>query len=224
MLSVRSLLLELQIVAAHMLEPHLFVSFVVVSAALIVVPGPNVLLVIATSLTHGRASGFATIAGSLLAMSIQLVVAVIGTSWLAAQLADAFAVIKWLGVVYLVCLGAQRWRVALSSAGDETITAIRKRGSFWRGFFVALTNPKTIVFFGAFLPQFTAPSVPLGPQLATLALTFIALALVLDSMYAILAGGLRHWVQRPTVRRLFEGAAGTLFIGSGVGLAFTRRL
>ena len=206
-----------------MIDPHLYLAFVLVSSVLIVVPGPNVLLIVATSLSHGRRSGLATVAGSTCAMALQLGIAALGTVWLAAFLAEAFGILKWLGVVYLVYLGVGRLRIALSERAEETAVLPSGRGSFWRGFIVSLTNPKTILFFGAFLPQFVSPDLSAGPQLVLLSATFLLLAVVFDAAYAMLAGGLRDFVRRPRVRRWFEGAAGALFIGSGIGLALARR-
>ncbi len=206
-----------------MIDPGLYVAFVLVSAALIVIPGPNVLLIVATSLSSGRTSGLATVAGSTCAMALQLCIAALGTAWLAVFLAEAFGVLKWLGVAYLVYLGIGRLRAAMSERGAETAAVPSGRGSFWRGFFVSLTNPKTILFFGAFLPQFVNPDLSAGPQLAVLSVSFLVLAIVFDSAYAILAGSLRRFVHRPIVRRSFDGFAGTLFVGSGIGLAVARR-
>jgi len=206
-----------------LIDPGLYLAFLLVSAVLIVVPGPNVLLIVATSLSHGRKSGLVTVAGSTTAAALQLCIAALGTAWLAAFLADAFNVLKGLGAGYLVYLGLVRLKAALSDRGAVADTVPSGHGSFWRGFFVSLTNPKTILFFGAFLPQFVSPGLSVGPQLAVLSASFLLLAIVFDSAYAMLAGALRSVVRRPIVRRSFDGLAGTLFVGSGIGLALARR-
>ena len=120
-----------------MIDPSLYLAFVLVSSALIVIPGPNVLLIVATSLSHGRTSGLATVAGSMFAMALQLGVAALGTAWLAVFLAEAFGVLKWLGVIWLVYLGIGRLRAALSEHGAEPDAVPSRRGSFWRGFVVS---------------------------------------------------------------------------------------
>ena len=206
-----------------MIDPGLYLAFVIVSSMLIVVPGPNVLLIVATSLSCGRKSGLATVAGSTCAMALQLGIAALGTAWVAAFLAEAFGVLKWLGVAYLIYLGVGRLRAALSKTAIEAEVVPGRRSSFWRGFLVSLTNPKTILFFGAFLPQFVSPGLSAGPQLAVLSGSFLVLAVVFDTAYVMLASGLRNVVRRPKTRKWFEGLAGTLFVSSGIGLALARR-
>lgn len=206
-----------------MIDTGLFVSFVVVSAALIAIPGPNVMLIIATALAHGRVRGLQAALGGQTAMAIQLFVAAKGTALLAEMLADAFVVLKWLGVAYLVFLGVQRLRAALASGEPPAIRAVTGSGSFGRGFVVGITNPKTILFFGAFLPQFTSTALPVEPQIAVLSATFLAIALVLDGLYALVADKASSVVQSARGRRRLDGGAGVLLVGSGVGLALTSR-
>jgi threonine/homoserine/homoserine lactone efflux protein len=201
----------------------LFVFFLFVSSILIVLPGPNVLLVLATSLAHGRVRAFQTIIGTLVAMAFQLYVAAVSTAWLAVTLSETFEVLKWLGVVYLVYIGVARLRAACNRESAENVRQMSGSGTFWRGFLVGLTNPKTILFFGAFLPQWTTASLPIGPQIAVLSVTFLVLAAIFDSVYAVSGAALRDFVSRPTVKRLMDGLIGTLFVGSGVTLAIARQ-
>jgi len=206
-----------------MIDLQLYLSFVLVSSAVIVIPGPNVLVIVATSLAHGRLRGLQTIAGTLAAMAIQLVIAAQGTAILAAALAEAFAILRWAGVAYLVWLGIDHLRAALRTDSGAAPPVATAAGSFRRGFFVGITNPKTILFFGAFLPQFTVDALPIGPQIAVLSLSFLLLALLFDGAYALAAGHVSEFARRPAVRRLLDGSAGTLLLGSGIGLALARR-
>ncbi len=187
------------------------------------VPGPNVLLIVATSLARGRLRGLQTVAGTTTAMALQLLVAALGTAWFAAALSQAFGVLRWLGVAYLVYLGVTRLRQAIKPAQRVDEPDIAASCAYWRGFLVSITNPKTILFFGAFLPQFTSASLPYGPQVVVLSVTFLVLAAVLDSCYAVAAGAVSALARRPLARRWSDGIAGTLYIGSGVGLALARR-
>jgi threonine/homoserine/homoserine lactone efflux protein len=207
----------------NMIDLQLYISFVVVAAVVIVVPGPNVLLIVATSLTHGRLRGLQTIAGTLAAMAIQLYIAARGTALLATTLAAAFDVLRWLGAAYLLWLGCGHLRAALRSGSGVERSEVSAAGSFRRGFFVGITNPKTILFFGALLPQFTVDSLPIGPQTALLSVSFLLLAALFDGIYALAAGRVREFARCPTVRRWLDGTAGALLFGSGVGLALARR-
>ena len=137
-----------------MVDSGLYISFILISSAVIVIPGPNVLVIVATSLTQGRARGMQTVAGTLGAMAIQLLVAAQGTALLAEALSEAFMWLKWIGAGYLVYLGCRRLRAAAAPKQSVSPEVGTGTGSFSRGFVVGITNPKTILFFGAFLPQF----------------------------------------------------------------------
>lgn len=207
-----------------MIDTGLYISFLLVSSAVIVLPGPNVLVVVATSLTQGRVRGLQTIAGTIAAMAIQLLVAAKGTAMLAETLAEAFTALKWFGAAYLIYLGLSRFHAALAADGADGLEIGSATGSFGRGFIVAITNPKTILFFGAFLPQFTSAALPVGTQIAVLSVSFLVLALFFDCLYALAAGSVSELAREPTFRRWLDGFAGTLFLGSGVGLAVARRV
>ena len=206
-----------------MIDPALYISFLLISSLVIVVPGPNVLLILATALQHGRIRGLQTIFGTLIAMAFQLGIAAVGTAWLAELMSEAFAIVKWAGVGYLFYLGIERLRFACGPDATEAAPTPSARATFWRGFLVALTNPKTILFFGAFLPQFVTPSLPIAPQIALLSLSFLTLAFMFDVCYALFAALVGNFMKRPAVRRYLEGSVGLLFVGSGVGLALTKR-
>ncbi|MGD2166492.1 MAG: LysE family translocator [Gammaproteobacteria bacterium] len=206
-----------------MIDTSLYISFVLVASAVIVMPGPNVLVTIATSLAHGHIRGLQTVAGTLSAMAIQLYIAAMGTTLLAEFLAEVFQALKWLGAAYLLYLGVSRVRVAFRAQATDSPEIGTAAGSFGRGFIVGMTNPKTILFFGAFLPQFTAATLPIGPQIAVLSVSFLALALLFDGLYVLAASKVSEMAGTPVFRRWLDGCAGTLLIGSGVGLAIVRR-
>lgn len=205
------------------MDLSLYVTFLLVSSVVIITPGPNVLLVVATSLAHGRIRGLQTVIGMLVAMVIQLYVAVQGTVWLAERLSDFFQCIKWVGVIYLVYLGFGRLKAVYRNKDSVDEKQITAGGTFLRGFFVALTNPKTILFFGAFLPQFTSSAYAIGPQLLLLSASFLVLAAFFDSCYVLGAGVIRKFATHPAFQRWMDGVVGTLFIGAGAGLAIARK-
>ena len=200
-------------------------AFVLASVVLIVIPGPSVLFVIGRSLALGRLGGLLSVVGNALGM-VPLVAAVaLGVGALVAQSVVIFTIIKFAGALYLVYLGIQAIRHradAAAAVNGEVATR-----SHWRqlgeGFIVGVTNPKTIAFFVAVLPQFvdfTAGSIPL--QLFELGVVFIVLALICDSIWALAASAARNWFARSPKRAAHLAATGgVMMIGLGGVLAFT---
>lgn len=193
-------------------------TFVLVSIGIILLPGPSVLVIVSTSLCEGKTRGLQTVAGTSLAMIIQLMVAALGTSWLVHSLAEGFFWLKWIGVAYLVYLGIQHF-LNMRTTTQNTVSAI---GTFQRGFWVSLTNPKTILFFSAFLPQFADASGSYAVQIAILSFLFWGLALMIDSTYVILANKLSPLLKRKGVSAYQNGISGTLYLGAGAALAATK--
>ena len=190
-------------------------AFILVSIGIIIVPGPNVLVVVSTSIVHGKVRGLQTVAGTSTAMLIQLAIAALGTSWFVSTLASGLVWVKWLGVAYLLYLGV-RYLVAI---GDTSNTQISAVGTFHRGFWVSLTNPKTILFFSALLPQFASEAISYSMQIAVLSIIFWFLALVLDSGYALLAHKLSSLLKTKNLANYQHGLSGVLYLGAGAVLA-----
>lgn len=201
----------------------LYLAFVLASVVLILIPGPNVTLLVATSLAYGARRACATLAGTSAAIALQLVVTVLGMTSLLALLASGFEWLRWAGVIYLIWLGVRQWRAAAVALEDVDPPAVAARGLFWRGFLVSATNPKTLLFYAAFFPQFVDPASAPGPQLVLMSATFLALATLLDGGYALLAGRLRHLFRSRRRARLRNRITGSLLIGAGLGLALARR-
>jgi len=201
----------------------LYLGFVLASAVLILLPGPNVTLLVANSLAYGARRALATLAGTSSAIGIQLVITVLGMTPLMVALAAWFEWLRWAGVVYLIWLGVQQWRAPPVALEDIDPAAVGRRALFWRGFLVSATNPKTLLFYAAFFPQFVDPSGAPLPQLLLMSATFLALATALDGGYALLAGRLRLWFRGRRRARLRNRLAGSLLIGAGLGLALVRR-
>lgn len=200
----------------------LYLAFIAACVVLIAIPGPNVALIVANSVAHGARYGLMTVAGTASAMVLQLALVVLGASALLGILANLFDWLRWLGVAYLVWLGVRTWRAA---ATDLTGTQAEPRSMvsiFSRGFAVSLTNPKTLLFYAAFLPQFVgAEEGEATYQLLLLAGTFLVVAVLLDGAWALLASRLRSLLQARA--RLRNRITGGLLIGAGVGLAFARK-
>ena len=200
-----------------MVPASLYLAFLLTSLALIAFPGPNVALIVSTSMAHGRRAGLVTVAGTSSAMALQLALAVSGMSAILAASAGWFSWLRWLGAAYLVYLGVRAWRAPVQQARGAGPVAPPSRAFFTRGVLVSLTNPKTLLFFGAFLPQFVRADRPLMPQLAMLAATFLALAIALDGSWALLAHRAAGMVYR--WRRWPNRVQGALLIGAGLSLA-----
>tara|TARA_R110001592_G_scaffold74521_1_gene226468 strand:+ start:3248 stop:3847 length:600 start_codon:yes stop_codon:yes gene_type:complete len=195
-------------------------AFILVSMGIIIIPGPNVLVVISTSLAYGRARGLQTVAGTSAAMLVQLFIAALGTAWFVSALASGFLWLKWLGVSYLFYLGIRH----LLAIGQHQREQQSVFSSFQRGFLVSLTNPKTILFFSAFLPQFTSPAEAYLPQIALLSFIFWGLAVILDSVYALLAHRLSSLMRSHDLAKVQHGLSAVLYIGAGSALAATKNV
>jgi homoserine/homoserine lactone efflux protein len=204
---------------AHPMSPSLWAAFAGATAVLMLIPGPNVALIVANSLRFGVSAGLLTVAGTSAAMVAQLTVASLGVTAIFGALAEAFGTLRWLGVAYLVWLGIRAWREPASDLSETRAAPPSK--TVGRGFLVSLTNPKTLAFYAAFLPQFIDPAEPLGPQMAILSLTFVAVALIIDSGWAVLAARARGVVAR--FGRLRNRLTGAALIGAALGLALARR-
>jgi len=206
------------------LNPELFAAFCLATTALILLPGPIVTLVIANAIAHGRRTGLATVAGAGAGNALLVAAGALGLTTLLALLADIFEYVRWAGVAYLVYLGLKQWRAALrAAAAPGGIAAPRGRSVFGQGFLVAITNPKTILFYAAFFPQFIDRGLPIAPQLLAMSVAFVVIAVTFDSVYALLAARIRPLLMGARRTRIRAGLTGSLLIGTGVGLALARR-
>ncbi len=200
---------------------ELYIGFVIASTVLILIPGPNVSLIVANSIAYGTRYGLLTVVGTSSAIALQLALTALGLTATLGVLAGWFEWIRWIGVGYLLYLGARQWTTAPI---DLTRTKPQPRSFkaiMLRGFAISLTNPKTLLFYGAFFPQFLKPNAPIVPQVALLSLTFFVIAAGLDSCWALLAGRLRGVLaMRGKLRNRLSGG---LLIGAGIGLALAHR-
>lgn len=200
---------------------ELYAAFVTAAGLLILMPGPNVALIVANSIAHGARYGLLTVAGTSSAMLIQLALVVFGLTAIVSFLAAWFEWLRWLGVVYLLYLGVRTWRAPAIDLTKTDAQPRSLRAIYARGFFISLTNPKTLMFFSAFLPQFVAPGAePLG-QLILLAATFFVMAAIFDASWALAAHRFRQALAVNSVLR--NRLSGGLLLGAGVGLAFARK-
>ena len=199
----------------------LYLSFLLVSWLFIIIPGPNVLVIISASLQQGVTAGLATVAGTASAMALQLLCAGLMTTAVVEYLANGLAMLKWTGVVYLLVIGMlSLYRAWRDVPQDKTRY---KSANFLRGAMTSLLNPKTILFFGAFLPQFTLGHEPYLQQIIVLSLSFWVLATVFDSLYACAAGWFRIHLTRWQAGRFAQGCSGGVYVAAGAWLALAQR-
>ena len=199
----------------------LYLAFVLACVILIVIPGPNVALIVANSVAHGARYGLVTVAGTSSAVLVHLGLTVLGASAVMAFLAASFDWLRWMGVAYLLWLGLSAWRAPAADLARVGPQARSARLIFGRGFLVGLTNPKTLLFYGAFFPQFITPGPEASGQLLLLAATFLVIATALDGAWALLASRLRTLLVAHV--RLRNRLTGGLLVGAGLGLALARR-
>jgi homoserine/homoserine lactone efflux protein len=202
------------------MNTELFTAFVLITIVLVVIPGPIVTLVIATGATQGMRAALTTVAGTTLGNAILLAAIAVGLNWVLKNTMVVFEVLRWGGAAYLIWLGIQAWRRA--GASSKALSP-DNRVNFSRGVLVALSNPKTIAFFTAFLPQFIDPALPVERQLAAMCVVSVLLAAATDSTWAIAASLGRVWFLKPARAKLLGRLAGTALIGGGIWLSLARR-
>ena len=198
---------------------HLFAGFIAITMILLLTPGPIVTLVISTAATRGVRAGLVTVAGTTTGNAILLSAIALGLGWVLSHAVFLFQILRWAGAVYLIWLGIQAWR----GAAKPQPAAVASQVHFRRGVFVGLSNPKTIAFFTAFLPQFVDPTLPAGRQLFVMCAVTVLLAGMSDSCWAIASGLGRSWFMRPGRAKLLGRVSGATLIGGGIALSLVRR-
>jgi threonine/homoserine/homoserine lactone efflux protein len=209
---------------------ELWLAYVLAASILLLLPGPTVLLVMGYALSDGRGSAWRSVPGVMAGDATAIGLSLLGLGALLATSATLFALLKWIGAAYLIYLGVRMWRSApraaalTASATDGPAPGARVGWRvFGHAYVVTALNPKSIVFFVAFLPQFIVPHAPLLPQGAVLSTTFVLLAGANALGYALLVGTLRRTLQRPRTLRALTRASGGVLIGAGVLTAALRR-
>lgn len=204
-----------------------WLAFVAASAVLLAIPGPTILLVISYALSHGRKVASATVAGVALGDFTAMTASMLGLGALLATSAMLFTVLKWVGAAYLIYLGIKLWRAPVSAQAqavdDADAPVVRPFRVFLHTYAVTALNPKSIVFFVAFLPQFLDLTRPLFFQMAVFEVTFLVLATINAALYGLLASMARNTIRKPKVQRIVNRTGGSLMIGAGLlSLGFKR--
>ncbi|MCE8418104.1 LysE family translocator [Rhodovulum sulfidophilum] len=201
----------------------LWLAFAAASAALLVLPGPTILLVLSYALSQGRRVAVAMALGVALGDLIAMTASLAGLGALVLASATLFTALKWIGAAYLVWLGIRLFRSPPVLAEDVAPAPRPARAVFGHAALVTALNPKSIAFFIAFVPQFLRPEAPLAPQFAVLIATFVSLAALNALAYALLADRLRAQIRRAAVLRWMTRAGGGALIGMGALTASAAR-
>jgi homoserine/homoserine lactone efflux protein len=200
---------------------ELYAAYLVACLIVVLVPGPTVTLILANSIRHGTRAGLLNVLGTQVGLAIMIGVVGIGLTSLIEAMGHWFDWLRLAGAAYLIWLGWKMFR----SAGTASATGSSRtpRGGFLlQGVLVALSNPKTLIFFGAFFPQFIDPARDHGLQILIMGLTAMLVAAVSDSAYALASGRAGRALSAKRVR-LLSRLSGSFLIGGGVWLAFSRR-
>jgi threonine/homoserine/homoserine lactone efflux protein len=201
------------------MDPGPWLAFVAAAAAMLVIPGPTILLVIGQSLGGGARNALPLVAGVALGDLTAMTLSLAGLGAVLAASATLFTALKWAGAAYLVWLGIKLWRAPVEAQAAPPLPPGR---AMREAYVVTALNPKGIVFFVAFVPQFLDPARPFLIQAAILVATFVAMAAANAAVYAALAGRLSGAVRRPGLRRALNRTGGAVLMGAGLAVALRR--
>lgn len=196
-----------------------WLAFVVASAVMLAIPGPTILLVISYALGHGRKVAAATVAGVALGDFTAMTASMLGMGAVLAASASLFTVFKWIGGAYLIYLGIKLWRAPVIRgpiAENDNLPDQRPMHILAHTYVVTALNPKSIVFFIAFVPQFLSPDRPYFEQMAIMEATFLVLAALNAFLYALLADAARGFIRKASVQKAVNRTGGTLLVGAGI--------
>jgi threonine/homoserine/homoserine lactone efflux protein len=202
-----------------------WLAFAAASAILLAIPGPTVLLVVSHALSHGRRAAMATVTGVALGDLTSMTASMLGLGVLLQTTAALFLVLKTIGALYLIYLGIKLWR---APTGLSTIDVDAAETHPWRifahAYAVTALNPKSIIFFVAFVPQFIDPQRSLPMQMSLFIATFVGLAILNAGAYGLLAAAARRTVRRPAVQKWVNRSGGSLLVAAGLVTLTWRRL
>ena len=200
---------------------NLYLAFLAACIALALLPGPVVTLIIANGLRHGTRAALVNIAGVQAGLAIVIGIVAVGLTSLMATMGYWFDWVRFAGAAYLVWLGIKLIRSPVEGVNADAPPPPPRGGFFLQGFLVLLSNPKVLVFFGAFIPQFVDMSRDHVSQVALLGATFMVIGAITDAIFALLAGRVRLFFSSSRTR-LVSRISGAIMIGGGLWLALTR--
>lgn len=201
------------------MELSTWLAFCAAAAVMVLIPGPTILLVIGQSLGGGLRNALPLAAGVALGDLVAMVLSLAGLGAVLAASATLFTAVKWVGAAYLIWLGVKMWRAPVTAEAAPPLPPAR---AMRQAFIVTALNPKGIVFFVAFVPQFIDAQGSFVTQAAILVATFVTIAAINAASYALLAGKLSGAVRRPSVRQMLNRAGGSVLVAAGLAVALRR--
>ncbi len=205
-----------------MFEPTILVTFTLACFALAIVPGPNITVIIATALQRGRLAGLAVVAGTQIGIFSQVIVVALGFDAVIGFMGWAFDWLKLLGAIYLIYLGFTMLTSGGKLARGNALAHQSLPRLALRGFLVNWSNPKTLLFIGAFIPQFTNAAQPAFPQIMVLGLIFVGVTTLVDATYGLLAGSAGQALSTNHIRSI-NRVSGTVLMLGGAWLALQKK-
>lgn len=202
------------------MSPEVYLAYALACLVIILVPGPTVTLIIASSMRHGVRAGLLNVAGTQVGIALMIAIVGIGLGSMVGAMGHWFEWVRFIGAAYLVWIGVQMIRTG-GKAADSAPPAPPRGGFFLQGMLVAVSNPKTLFFFGAFIPQFLDHGRPYAPQIFIMGFTALAFAALSDSAYALAAARAGRFLSARRVR-LLSRLSGGFLVGGGLWLAFSR--
>lgn len=202
-----------------------WIAFTIAYTLMALAPGPVILLVVSYALSRGRRTAFAVVAGTSLGDATGLTAATLGVGALIAASATAFLVLKLAGAAYLIILGIRLWRtppVAENPPQGDSAGAEGRWRIFLHAYLTTALNPKSVLFFMVFVPQFMDPKTPLAPQLAAMLMSVLACGALVDGSYSVFAASLRRFIRAPKAQRGVNRVAGGILIAEGAYAAVAR--
>lgn len=200
-----------------------WLAFVAASVVMLAIPGPTVLLVVSYALGYGRKAALAIVAGVALGGFTAMTASMLGLGAVLAASSTAFTVLRWVGAAYLVYLGVKLWRAPTRAADADGPPRVGPARMFAHAYAVTALNPKGIIFFVAFVPQFLVAADPFWRQAVILVATFSTLEILNVTLFALLASAARGRLHEPRVQRIVNRTGGSLLIGAGVLAAGWRK-
>ena len=205
------------------MSPEILIAFIAACILLGLTPGPNMSLILASTLSSGLRAGLTTLAGTTTGLALLVAAAAAGMSSVMVFMSEWLDVIRWVGALYLVYLGARTlWQLRRRAAGVPPPPRRAGANLYFEGLLVSLSNPKVLLFLGAFLPQFVDPARDPVWQLSVLAVLFVVVLAAVDVAYTLALARARATLDAARLR-LLDGAAGVLLLLGGLALAMVRR-
>ena len=198
------------------------IKYIIAVAIIVAIPGPNILLIMNNSMKHGFNNGLQTISGIKAGMMLLFFISLSGIAAILLFFSSVFIFIKWLGVIYLIYLGISQIVISYKESEESNVVVFDKK-YFLKGFLISATNPKGLIFAGAFFPQFLNTNSSLLPQIIILCGSFLLVSLVIEIIYAYLSDLFSNILKTKSIRKLLDRISGLFFIAFGIGLSLYKR-